>query len=286
MNRRDGKGSFKLSDQALDSFGRAPQEITDAYIVWALTSVGETGLDAEIDQLVKLAETHEKYQKDSYFIGLVTAILYNVDKKVDAKKFGTKLISFQNETGSLDGAQTSITSSRGKYLITEATSIAVIAWLNDASAFSTNIEKGIGYIIGSVEDSSYGSTQATILALKAITSYMKNAVTINGSGSFAVMVNNEEAMEFQFDSSMKGTIDFDLRQFVKDNSNTHFAPNKKPKITLKLKNFTPDVPNSEDFKVSASINVAFHDTLPEVSTGAIGMTVTPSYSSLNNVQVN
>ncbi|MCK6439184.1 MAG: hypothetical protein L6Q71_03165, partial [Planctomycetes bacterium] len=34
--RRDGQGSFKL-DKQLGSFGYAPQEINDAYIVWALS---------------------------------------------------------------------------------------------------------------------------------------------------------------------------------------------------------------------------------------------------------
>lgn len=40
LERKDGKGGFLQSDQALDSFGRAPSNITNAYIVWALTSTG------------------------------------------------------------------------------------------------------------------------------------------------------------------------------------------------------------------------------------------------------
>ena len=35
-------GSFNLSSKALDTFGRAPQNITDAYIVWALLSADPT----------------------------------------------------------------------------------------------------------------------------------------------------------------------------------------------------------------------------------------------------
>jgi hypothetical protein len=40
-----------MSEQALDSFGRAPDNITDAYIVWALTSAGNTDVDTEISSL-------------------------------------------------------------------------------------------------------------------------------------------------------------------------------------------------------------------------------------------
>lgn len=48
MDRRDGQGGFNLSSEALDSFGRAPQNITNAYIVWSLTSTGETDVEKEI----------------------------------------------------------------------------------------------------------------------------------------------------------------------------------------------------------------------------------------------
>ena len=36
MNRRTLSGRFKLSDESLDSFGGAPEDVTAAYIVWAL----------------------------------------------------------------------------------------------------------------------------------------------------------------------------------------------------------------------------------------------------------
>jgi hypothetical protein len=48
LSRRDGAGGFSQSTLALDSFGRAPFDITNAYIVWALTSAGIKGLEMEI----------------------------------------------------------------------------------------------------------------------------------------------------------------------------------------------------------------------------------------------
>ena len=41
LSRRDGKGGFSLSAKAIDTFGYAPADTTNAYIVWALLESGE-----------------------------------------------------------------------------------------------------------------------------------------------------------------------------------------------------------------------------------------------------
>src|SRR5207244_9144734 len=52
LAQRDGAGGFKRNSRALDSFGRAPQELTNAYIVWALTESGvKEDLSKEINAL-------------------------------------------------------------------------------------------------------------------------------------------------------------------------------------------------------------------------------------------
>ena len=57
LSRRNGKGTFLKSDRALDSFGRAPDNTTAAYIVWALTSAGETtSVETEIKALKVIAD--------------------------------------------------------------------------------------------------------------------------------------------------------------------------------------------------------------------------------------
>ena len=48
MDRRDQKGGFLTNPKALDTFGRAPPNVTNAYIVWTLSSsLGEDGLKKE-----------------------------------------------------------------------------------------------------------------------------------------------------------------------------------------------------------------------------------------------
>ena len=52
-------------------------------------------------------------------------------------------------------------------------SLAVINWLNlSPSDFSPNIEKGIAFLLSSIKSGGrFGSTQSTVLTLKALTRY-------------------------------------------------------------------------------------------------------------------
>ena len=74
---RDGKGGFKRNPRALDTFGRAPDNITNAYIVWALTESGkDDDVTKELDALAEQAKT----SKDPYFLALVANSLINRDQ--------------------------------------------------------------------------------------------------------------------------------------------------------------------------------------------------------------
>ena len=53
--RRTADGSFDLSQQALDTFGRAPQDVTDVYLIYTLTEIGFKDLDKEIARLKDIA---------------------------------------------------------------------------------------------------------------------------------------------------------------------------------------------------------------------------------------
>lgn len=88
----------------------------------------------------------------------------------------------------MSGAKSSITRSSGKSLDVEVTALATLAFMKD-SKFSGNYaggaEKGVKFIVSSIKDGSYGSTQATILALKVLVVYLKNS-KMNGSGTFVL----------------------------------------------------------------------------------------------------
>lgn len=132
MSRRDGKGLFLKNEKALDSFGRAPDNITAAYIVWTLTSSGETAVDTEIKNLKQLADDSiANGRTDAYFLGLVAASLYNLKRVDEARVYADAIVKHQLPTGNVTQSLTSITTSMGENLVIETTSVAAIAWLSD-----------------------------------------------------------------------------------------------------------------------------------------------------------
>lgn len=82
-----------MSEEALDSFGKAPYNTTNAYIVWALTSSGNTDVDKQINSLVstadKMLEGNGKI--DTYFLSLVSASLYNLNRTDEAEKYADEV---------------------------------------------------------------------------------------------------------------------------------------------------------------------------------------------------
>src|SRR5262249_28577883 len=104
LARRDGKGGFQRNPRACDSFGAAPQNITDAYIVWALSESGQKGIDKELDQVGEIAAASE----DPYLVGLAAASALNAKREAAGKKLLEKLAKAQANDGHLDGKEGSI----------------------------------------------------------------------------------------------------------------------------------------------------------------------------------
>ena len=157
----------------MDTFGRASQDITDAYLVWVLTTQQGFGYDDLKDEFQNLQRVSES-TRDPYFLALYSGALYNVGKGSEAQEISHRVAENQNkETGAVEGAESSITSSRGNSLLLETTSLAVINWLNQGpSVFTEQIDLGIGFLLQSIKDGGrFGSTQSTVLSLKALVRY-------------------------------------------------------------------------------------------------------------------
>jgi len=166
MARRDGNGGFNRSAKAIDSFGGAPQDTTDAYITWALVESGEQGLEKEIAHVKSVANSTQ----DSYIIALAANILNTTGDKAGARQLMEKLAKNQDIAGNVKSAVASITRSGGDALAIETTALAALAWINDPS-YAGNLEKGVRWIVESNKNGRFASTQSTILALRAIVAY-------------------------------------------------------------------------------------------------------------------
>ncbi|MGE3808585.1 MAG: alpha-2-macroglobulin family protein, partial [Gemmataceae bacterium] len=96
LARRDGKGGFERNRKALDTFGRAPENITNAYIVYALTESSKTDdIAKELEALVKEAKT----SKDPYFLALVANSLINRNRTAEGIDLLKKIAELQKPDG-------------------------------------------------------------------------------------------------------------------------------------------------------------------------------------------
>lgn len=189
-SRRDGNGGYLRDAKALDSFGRAAPEVTDAYITWALVSAGETGLDKEIAKSARLTESTQ----DAYQLALAVGTLAHRSAGMsafpkDAQAAVTKLVGMQASTGAWTNADHSITRSGGLNLQIETTSLAVLALLQAPSQLEA-ARKGIAWLQANRSGfGQWGATQATVLALKAMIAFDNATRVAPSAGTVTLLVD-------------------------------------------------------------------------------------------------
>jgi hypothetical protein len=201
LSRRDGKGSFLRDAKALDTFGGAPPEITDAYVLWALTEAGEKGLEKEI---AALQETVRK-SEDPYLMALSANVFLNAGDRATAEGLLERLATKQAADGSLPGAKTSITRSGGECLEIETVSFAVLGWLRSPK-HTANSEKAMRWLLERCKSGRFGATQSTILALKAIIAYDAAHARPKQAGKVLLSVDGKETQTVAFPASQEGPI--------------------------------------------------------------------------------
>lgn len=210
MSRRDGKGGFTRNPLALDSFGRAPEPVTNAYIIWALT---EGSRDDDVTQELNRLAEQAKTNADPYFLALVANCLLNRDRVDEAMVILQKLASKLTKDGYLEGAATSITGSAGRTLEIETTALAVLGWLkaNRPAEFTQALRSAVGWIgrqRGGFGD--FGSTQSTILALKALIAYTKANKKTSEAGELSLSVGHQKVGKIAFAAGTQGALTIDV----------------------------------------------------------------------------
>ncbi len=205
LDRRDGDGGFRLQDRQLDTFGGAGKELTNAYVVWALTeSDPEHGLDIT-KELARL-ETRARESDDPYVVALAANALLNRDLP-GGDALLEKLAGMQQEDGRLDGKTTSITSSSGPNLTVETTSLAALAFSRRPARLA-NAESAVRYILGQRQGGRFGATQATILALRALTAHARAARTTASDHDLEVSVGGRVVATRHVPAGTPGVIEF------------------------------------------------------------------------------
>ena len=205
MKRRDGEGGFNRNPRHLHVWS-VQQEIVNAYVLWAITEADVAAqqpqrsaveLGRELKQLNKTAKASD----DPYLIALSAAALMNARMTDDGLALLEKIAEMQAADGSLDG-KTTVTSSGGISRKVETTAIATLAWLKNRR-FKNNAQSAAKWIVANRRGTAgFGSTQATVLALKALVAVSSQSAQSSG-GKLKVRLGSKTIGEVKLPSDPK-----------------------------------------------------------------------------------
>jgi len=189
LARRDGQGGYKRNKRALDSFGRASPEVTDAYITYSMAEAGYRDLEREIEKQARLARDTQ----DAYLLALAAnTMLRLAEHKAEGKSAADRLSGMQEKSGAWTKADHSITRSGGKNLHVETTALAMMALLR-AGGHGAGVRKAVGWLRRNRGGyGNWGATQATVLGLKAMAEYARVMRRAHSPGTVVVQVNGQE----------------------------------------------------------------------------------------------
>ena len=205
MSRRDGKGGWQNSKRALHSWA-LQTPVGDAYIVWAMS---EAGYGNEIS-----AELEKSYQdaiktQDPYIMALLVLALQNIEDK-RANGLLAALSNLENKDGFWTGLTHSMTHSKGKSLAIETTALTALAMLRTTDEYKDEIERGMTYIYSSKNEYGFGSTQSTVLALKALTEYTKKSpIADETGGEVTLLIDGKKIKNQSYLNGSTSAIIFD-----------------------------------------------------------------------------
>ena len=192
LSRRDGKGGWKKKQRGAHRWLMS-DEISDGYIVWALS---EAGYGKKIKKEVEKSLNDALFSDDAYLLALMANTMLNSNDK-RSKDLIKRLSEFQAEDGSWTGKTTSIVGSRGKNLIVETTGLAALALMKNGDR-SLALEKAIAYLAGAKSQYGFGSTQATVLAMKALVKYAIFRKQMAEDGTLALYLNEDKIAEEKY----------------------------------------------------------------------------------------
>lgn len=280
LGTRDGKGGFKRERRALHTWIGDPVT-SNAYILWALLEAGAEGLSREVEALAKASRA----SKDSYVQALAAVVMDLAARDEDAAYLRKQVARSLTKEGWVDGAKTSIVGSRGDSLKIETTALAVLGWVR-AGDHAAEVEAGMRYLVGVCEGGRYGSTQSTVLALKAILAYDASRARAKAPGKLRLFVDGQPVGKaLAFGPETEGAMALpDFTQYLpagkhvvklamEDGAPMPFAitvryhslqPPTSPKapVTLRVDLATPSVREGEVTEVVATVKNVTQEEVP------------------------
>ena len=203
LDQRDGKGGFVRKTATLHTWVADP-EIANTYNLWALL---ESKVAADLSAEVAWVRDAGEKTQNAYVLALAANALGLAGDKEGQNHLLDELAGLQNDEGVVDGATRSVVGSTGDALRIETTSLAVMAWLQN-SRYAANVEAGIKFLAERCKAGRFGSTQSTILALRAIVAYDASRAAPKSPGQLTLLVDGAPVGKpVDFDEQQQGAIE-------------------------------------------------------------------------------
>jgi hypothetical protein len=192
-------------------------EITDAYVVWALTESGKDEVTRELNVL----EARARASRDPYFVALVANSLANRGRKAEAGKLLQTIAAAQKNDGRVERqevAQAEAVGPQGparealRDLQIETTALAVLGWLKaDPVKYKAEVARGVRWL-GQQRGGrgGFGSTQSTVMALKALEAEGRLNKRVNENGELSLLVGGRRLAHLPFTAQARDPLVLDL----------------------------------------------------------------------------
>lgn len=280
LSARDGNGGYKRPGRTLHTWVADP-ECAASYNTWALL---ETGVDAkQLDKEIAWVKETVGKSNNTYAIALAANILSLAGDKPAADAFMKKLASKQTDTGLVDGATTSVIGSGGEALQIETTSLTTLAWMRNPD-YAGNVERSMKWLCETCKAGRFGSTQSTILALRAIVTYDKLRARPKAPGTLQVTVDGKPmGSALAFDDKSQGAIALqDVSEMMSPGKHTitlTMAKGAEMPFSLAVRYNTLKPDSSSDCKVRLSTTLR-DTTVAEGALTEAAVTVTNATSEI------
>lgn len=202
MNQKDGKGGFTRKATSLHTWTE-DKDCSNAYIIWALLETGEptTNLKLELETL----KTASNASQNSYVIALAANAFDLAGDKAQSQKLMKRLAELQRADGGVDKMTNSVVGSSGETLELEGAALSTLAWLRN-DQYVANVERSMKFLADSCKAGRYGSTQSTVLSLRAILAYDKKHSHPKAAGKVLVFADGNSIGEVAFDQKSESSI--------------------------------------------------------------------------------
>ncbi|MBR3614929.1 MAG: hypothetical protein IKL55_07120 [Clostridia bacterium] len=227
-------GTFDYSSTYIGGSASTDKLAMNAYIIWALSEVAPK--DSRLEKSIEYLSKEMKNASDSYTLALMANIFVNTEKRALANEVMDELkakIKTTQDGAFVESSISDYYGTRGKYQNIQTTALTSMALTKLNSNQKTNSE--IIKYLQSVKDyrGTWGTTQSTILALKAITDYISNSDI--KEQTIVVSLNGEEK-KIEIGEEALGVYELDFENVEKENNFS--IEMKKGKITYEvIKNY-------------------------------------------------